>query len=182
MKRRSELSTCISIIVTITGFLCVRAGIIIWFVSIEPDKVRHLNPLPCGPLPVPLFIDDKIYFHPTKVRSVGSQVWGYLYDHDRLSLSNIETRYKPCFDGYSYLEKYCYVVLTLQISIQCCGYLHTWDRPSSLSCQYTQPCYMTATQMLDGHKASLIAGTAIAIVFQVRFYFHRSSRTLMEGC
>ncbi|CAO3693477.1 unnamed protein product [Umbelopsis ramanniana] len=95
--------------------LILETGIIIWFVSIEPDKVR----------------------------SVGSQVWGYLYDHDRLSLSNIET------------------------SIQCCGYLHTWDRPSSLSCQYTQPCYMTATQMLDGHKASLIAGTAIAIVVQI---------------
>ncbi|KAI8579342.1 hypothetical protein K450DRAFT_242803 [Umbelopsis ramanniana AG] len=95
--------------------LILETGIIIWLVSIEPDKVR----------------------------SVGSQVWGYLYDHDRLSLSNIETR------------------------IQCCGYLHTWDRPSSLSCQYAQPCYMTTTQMLDDHKASLIAGTAIAIMVQI---------------
>ncbi|KAH8552806.1 Tetraspanin family-domain-containing protein [Umbelopsis sp. PMI_123] len=96
--------------------LILETGFIIWFVSIEPDKVR----------------------------SIGSQIWGYLYDHDRLALQNIETGF------------------------ECCGYLHTWDRSSSsLSCQYIQPCYIMINQIFDNHKSILIAGAVIVIGLQI---------------
>jgi hypothetical protein len=67
--REGVLSTCVWVIVTITGLLCVRVGFIIWFVSIEPDKVITASPPP--------------HTHAYRAKPIKSKllIWLSLYHH-----------------------------------------------------------------------------------------------------